>query len=74
MEIDKCPIDTKCVKVDKADSDEHINVENSVTKDPSVSNDNLSDVVPDSEHEYSEENTSGNNMNVNSFKENVCMS
>ena len=70
METDKFLMDPKYVKLDKGDSDEHIDVENSVTTDPSVSgsNDNLSDVVPDSENEYSEENTSGDDMNVESFK------
>ena len=70
MDIEKFPIDPKYVKIDKGDSDEHIDAENSVTTDPSVSgsNDNLSDVVPDSEHEYSEENTSGDDINVELFK------
>ena len=66
MDTDKFPMDPKYVKLDKGDSDEHINVENSVTTDPSVSgsNDNLSDVIPDSENEYSKENTNGDDMNV----------
>ena len=70
MDMDKFPMDPKYVKLDKGDSDEHIDVENSVTTDPSVSgsNDNLSDVVLDSENEYSKENTSGDDMNVESFK------
>ena len=70
MDIDKCPIDSKYVKLDKGDSDEQIDVENSVTIDPSVSgsNNNLSDVIHDSESEYSKENTSGDDMNVDSFK------
>ena len=70
MDTDKFPMDPKYVKLDKGDSDEHIDVENSVTTDPSVSgsNENLSDVVPDSENEYSKENTSGDDINVESFK------
>ena len=70
MDTDKFPMDPKYVKLDKGDSDEHIDAENSVTTDPSVSgsNDNLSDVLPDSENEYREENRSGDDMNVESFK------
>ena len=34
MDIEKFPTDPKYVKLDKGDSDEHINVENSVTTDP----------------------------------------
>ena len=53
-------MDPKYFKLNKGDSDEYIDVENSVTTDLSVSgsNDNLSDVVPDSENEYTEENIS----------------
>ena len=71
MDIDKFPIYPKYLKLDKGDSDEHIDVENSVTTYPSVSgsNDNLSDVIGDSENEYSEENRSGDDLNVDSFKE-----
>ena len=39
-------------------------LKNSITTDPSVSgsNDNLSDVIHDSENEYIEENTSGDDI------------
>ena len=57
MEIEKFPTDPKYVKLHKGDSDEHIDVENSVTTDPSVSgsNDSLCDVIAESENEYSKE-------------------
>ena len=46
-------------------------MENSVTTDPSVSgsNANLSDVMPEYANESSEENTSGDEINVDSFKQ-----
>ena len=70
MDIEKFPTDSKYVKLDKGDSDEHIDVENSVTTNPSISgsNDSLCDVIPESENEYSEEEASGDDINVESFK------
>ena len=70
MDTEKFPMDPKYVKLDKGDSDEHIDVENSVSIDLSVggSNDNLSDVRPDSENEYIDANRSPDDINVESFK------
>ena len=47
MDTEKFPMDPKYVKLDKGDSDEHIDVENSVSIDLSVSgsNDNLSVLI-----------------------------
>ena len=70
MDIEKFPTDPKYVKLDKGVSDEHIDIENSVTTDPGLSgsNDSLCDVIPESENEYSEEKASGDDINVESFK------
>ena len=70
MDTEKFPMDPKYVKLDKRDSDEHIDVENSVSIDLSVSgsNDNLSDVCPDSENEYINANRCPDDINVESFK------
>ena len=70
MDTEKFPMDPKYVKLDKGDSDEHIDVENLVSIDLSVSgsNDNLSDIHPDSKNEYIDANRSPDDINVESFK------
>ena len=69
MDIEKFPTDPKYVKLQKGDSDENINVENSVTTDASASgsHDTFSDVIAQSENEYRKENESGDGINVESF-------
>ena len=71
MDIAKSPIEPKYLKPGKVETDEHIYVENSFTTGPSVcgSNDNVFDVRSDSANEPSDANTSGEEINVESFKE-----
>ena len=70
MDTEKFLMDPKYVKLDKGDSDEHIDVENSESIDLSVSgsNDNVSDVRRDSENEYINADRSPDDINVELFK------